>query len=320
MTRPPRGWPARSARARSWRATRPCARSWSGTGYRPRICWCWDPGRYDPLGSALVVATAAVRAMFGSRLATVYAPQTVASFGTGAARIDVRVIAPDGAAAYRTALAADLRARRAAGLQLLADPRVSAPASARSQLAAGSVDERLLMTLAALAGAEPVRIIAFADDGPGSSSGAPLRTAELAAPESAAQAMLAFLRAQRPPYLPARADLSRGPAGQWTVTMRSHRPQPPGPAVRPGRDLPQTPRAGGLDAGPTAAASSAATTRPANSPLGARLPQSRIRALCLSPRAHPCLLPSAPPRAARPPEWPRERSANPCPFGYCSRS
>ena len=84
--------------------------------------------------------------MFGSRLATVYAPQTLASFGSGAARIDVRVIAPDGAAAYRTALAADLRARRAAGLQLLADPRVSAQASARSQLAAGRVDERLLMT------------------------------------------------------------------------------------------------------------------------------------------------------------------------------
>ncbi len=166
--------------------------------------------------------------MFGTRLATVYAPQTVASFGSGAAQIDVRVIAPDGAAAYRTALAADLRARRVAGLQLLADPRVSVQASARSQLAAGRVDERLLMTLAALAAAEPVRIIAFADDGPGSSSGTPLRTAELAAPESAAQAMLAFLRAQRPPYLPARADLSRGPGGQWTLTMQFTAPSPLG--------------------------------------------------------------------------------------------
>ena len=71
------------------------------------------PAAYDPLGSALVVATAAVRAMFGSRLVTGVRAQTLASFGTGAARIDVRVIAPDGAAAYRTALAADLRARRA---------------------------------------------------------------------------------------------------------------------------------------------------------------------------------------------------------------
>ncbi len=37
----------------------------------------------------------------------------------------MRAVAPDGAAAYRTALAADVRARRAAGLQLLADPRVT---------------------------------------------------------------------------------------------------------------------------------------------------------------------------------------------------
>jgi hypothetical protein len=178
------------------------------------------PGAADPLGSALVVATPAVQAMFGPRLATVYAPQTLASFGSGAARIDVRVVAPDGAAVYRSALAADLRARRAAGLQLLADPRFSAAASARMQLADGSVDARLLITLAAMAAAEPVRVITFGDDGPGASPGTPLRTVELAAPEADAQAMLAFARAQRAPFLPARADLARGAGGQWTVTMR----------------------------------------------------------------------------------------------------
>ena len=90
------------------------------------------------------------------------------------------------------------------------------------------MDERLLITLAALAGAEPVRIVGFADDGPGSSSGTPLRTAELAAPEWAAQAMLAFLHAQRPPYLPARADLSRAAGGQWTLTMQFTAPGPLG--------------------------------------------------------------------------------------------
>ena len=168
------------------------------------------PGAPDPLGSEVVLATSAVRAMFGSRLATVYAPQTVASFGTGQPRIDVRVVAPDGAAAYRTALAADVRARRAAGLQLLADPRVSGPATVRADLAAGRVDARLLITLAALAAAEPVQIQAFGGGGPGASPGTPLRTAEIAAPVVTAQAMLAFVRAQRPPYLPARSGLSRG--------------------------------------------------------------------------------------------------------------
>ncbi|HEY6294019.1 MAG TPA: hypothetical protein VIX15_00005, partial [Streptosporangiaceae bacterium] len=82
------------------------------------------PESADPLGSAVVLATAAVRNMFGTRLATVYAPQTLATFGTGPSQVDVRAMAPDGAAAYRGALAADLRARRAAGAQLLANPRI----------------------------------------------------------------------------------------------------------------------------------------------------------------------------------------------------
>ena len=168
------------------------------------------PGTPDPLGSAVVLATPAVRAMFGSRLATVYAPQTLASFGTGAARVDLRVVTPGGAAAYRTALAADVRARRAAGLQLLADPRISGPADVRADLAAGRVDARLLITLAAMAQAEPVRIQAFGGATPGASSGTALRTAELAAPPATAQAMLAFVRAQRPPYLAARSGLSQG--------------------------------------------------------------------------------------------------------------
>jgi hypothetical protein len=181
------------------------------------------PGAPDPLGSGVVLATPAVRSMFGGRLATVYAPQTLASFGTGPARVDVRVVAPDGAAAYRTALAADVRARRAAGLQLLADPRVSGPATVRADLAAGRVDARLLITLAAMAEAEPVRILAFGGGGPGASPGTPLRTAELAAPAATAQAMLAFVRAQRPPYLAARSGLSRG-----TLSLEFAAPSPLG--------------------------------------------------------------------------------------------
>jgi len=168
------------------------------------------PGAGDPLGSGVVLATAAVRSMFGSRLATVYAPQTLASFGTGTARIDVRVVAAGGAAAYRTALAADVRARRAAGLQLLADPRVSGPAQVRADLADGRVDARLLIAMAAMAESEPLRILSFGGADPGASPGTPLRTAEIAAPPANAQAMLAFVRAQRAPYLPVRSDLSRG--------------------------------------------------------------------------------------------------------------
>src|SRR6202012_4336945 len=42
----------------------------------------------DPLGSDLVGATSAVRSELGPRLAGVYAPSVIASFGSGAARID----------------------------------------------------------------------------------------------------------------------------------------------------------------------------------------------------------------------------------------
>jgi hypothetical protein len=72
------------------------------------------PGSGDPLGSAVVVETAAVRTIFCGRLASVYAPAVLARFGTGAARIEVRIVALDGTASYRRALATDIRARQSA--------------------------------------------------------------------------------------------------------------------------------------------------------------------------------------------------------------
>ena len=186
------------------------------------------PGAGDPLGSDLVLGTAAVRGIFGGRLAGVYAPEVLASFGTGAARIDIRIVGPDGAAAYRTALAADLRARRAAGTQLLRDPRITMTPSARTELAAGQVDARLLMTLAALAAGEPVRVTGFGDCGPGASASLPLRAAVIAAPAATARRMLAFARAQRSPYLPAHADLRPGRGGQWVLTVEFAAPAPLG--------------------------------------------------------------------------------------------
>jgi len=186
------------------------------------------PGAADPLGSDVVLATAAVRAMFGSRLMTVYAPEVLASFGTGQARIDVRVVAPDGAAAYLAGLAADLRARRMAGDQLRHDPRLSLSTSAQAQLTAGQVDARLLITLAALAASEPVRIEAFLDDGPGTSPGLPLRAAEVTAMPGAARNMLTFFRAQRSPYLPARAALTAGSGGESVLTVQFAAPAPLG--------------------------------------------------------------------------------------------
>ena len=186
------------------------------------------PESADPLGSAVVLATAAVRNMFGTRLVTVYAPQTLASFGTGQARIDVRAMAPDGAAAYRGALAADLRARRAAGAQLLANPRIVLPPAARTELATGEVDARLLIILAAMAVNGPVHVLAFGDLGPGASMGTPLRSVQIVAAGASAPTMLAFVRAQRPPYLPAQSGLSPAPGGGTELTIAFTAPGPLG--------------------------------------------------------------------------------------------
>jgi hypothetical protein len=187
-----------------------------------------SPGAADPLGSSVVLATAAVRSMFGSRLTSVYAPEVLASFGAGQARIEVRVVAPDGAAAYRTALAADLQARQAAGSQLLVDSRITVTPSARAQLAAGQVDTRLLITLATLAASQPVQIKAFGDAGPGASPGMPLRAVELITSNATAPNVLAFFRAQRAPYLSAQAGLTQAAGGGSVLTVEFAAPGPLG--------------------------------------------------------------------------------------------
>jgi hypothetical protein len=188
-----------------------------------------SPRADGPLGSDVVVATRAVRGEFGSRLADVYAPVVLAAFGSGAARVEIRAVAPGGAAAYRDALAADLAARRQAGAQLLRNPDISASASARGPLSDGSVDSRLLVTLAVLAGlrlTHQIRIISFGEPDPGASAGVPLRTAEIAGPAS--QALLAFLRAQQAPYLAAVIRPIRLDGGQAAVRIGFASPSPLG--------------------------------------------------------------------------------------------
>jgi hypothetical protein len=193
------------------------------------------PARSDPLGSDLVVATAAVRGQFGARLAGVYAPVTLASFGSGTARIDVRVVAPDGAAAYWAALAADVRARASAGAQLLRNRSIRVSAAARSALANGEVDPRLLVTLATLAHLRPLDITSFGSPSPGASVGLPLRSAEItgAAPPGARRRvplhrLMVILHAQRPPYLPSSVEIVRIPPGAAVLRIGYPAPSPLG--------------------------------------------------------------------------------------------
>jgi hypothetical protein len=137
------------------------------------------PTSPDPVPSDLVVETSAVRALFGNSLAIAWAPAILASFGSGAAAITVRVVAPGGAAAYQTSLGANLADRKRSGTALLNHTRIIVSATARSQLANGQVDSRLLLALALLAAHQPVDIVQFENPAPGGSPGIPLRFADL---------------------------------------------------------------------------------------------------------------------------------------------
>ncbi len=188
-----------------------------------------QPTSPDPLGAQLVVATPVIRNQFGTRLASVYAPLVVASFGSGAERVDVRYIAPDGSKAFEAQLVTDRKNRIAAGEQLLANNHVQASADARKALLAGQVDPRLLVTLGTLAGLMPIQLVAFDDPSPGASSDVPLRGAELGAATSASlPAMVAFLRAQQDQYAPAVASIIQIANGQHVVTVRYAAPGPMG--------------------------------------------------------------------------------------------
>jgi hypothetical protein len=147
-----------------------------------------------------------VRALFGSSLATGWASAVLASFGSGPGTITVRVVAPHGAAAYRASLHADLAGRKRSGTALLHQSRITVSATARSQLASGQVDSRLLAALAALGGHQPVDIIQFGNVGPGASPGVPLRFADLAesVPAAYMRAAWAILSTADPRIRPAR--------------------------------------------------------------------------------------------------------------------
>jgi len=172
-------------------------------------------------GAGVIVATPAIRDQFGARLGTVDAPLVIASFGSGADRVDVRAVAPDGAVAQQASLAAGHARLISAGAQLLANKNILATPAARAALLAGRVDPRLLVTLSALASDLPLRLVAFDDSSPGASPAIPLRGAEIGAGSSAGlSAALTFLHAQQPPYRPAGAAITRSTSGQSLVDVR----------------------------------------------------------------------------------------------------
>lgn len=188
----------------------------------------------NPMRSAVIVATPSVRADLGSRLATVDAPAVIARFGSAASRIEIRAVAAHGAAAFRATLQADLTQRRESGIELLHSGRVLVSEKARRELAAGQVDARLLVNLAALAGLHPIDVVSFGDAGPGASlSVSPYRGAYVAQARSGqdpgfAPSVLSFLRSQRPPFATSLAQSVRLSGGRTVVRLQFTAPSPLG--------------------------------------------------------------------------------------------
>jgi hypothetical protein len=192
------------------------------------------PGSNDPLGSDLVVATATVRAQYGGRLASVYAPAVIASFGSGNATIDIRSVFPGGTTKYRAVQRAALRARKAADAQLLTNSQITLSATARAQLRSGDIDPRVPLLIVAMAAAHPVYIVDFGGQAPGGGPASLLRSVDLATADGPAHlahtAYLAWMRSfigvQRAQYRPAWSQQVALRTGQAVLRIGYDAPSP----------------------------------------------------------------------------------------------
>jgi Protein kinase domain len=203
-------------------------------GFPPADLLTLGPTSTDPLGSDLVIATAAIRAQFGGRLASVYAPAIIASFGSGNARIDIRLVFPGGTAGYRAIQQAALGARKAADAQLLANSQITVSAAARAQLLSGDIDPRLPQLLAIMAHSHPVRIVGFVNQSPGGGPASLLRSVDLATADTAAHLtraaylgwMQAFIDAQTAQYSPSWVQQVTLSTGQAVLRIGYGAPSP----------------------------------------------------------------------------------------------
>jgi hypothetical protein len=138
----------------------------------------------------------------------------VATFGSGAERIELRRILTADTAAPATH---DLSGAVTAGMALSRNPNLAFTEPARANVVAGEVDLRLMTTLVAVGGIGPVDVTRFPADPAEREVGAPRRSVVLhASSDAAALAIGDLLRAQAPPYRPSRID--PGPDGRLTIT------------------------------------------------------------------------------------------------------
>jgi hypothetical protein len=162
--------------------------------------------------SEVVVSTAAIRHLFGSRLDSDYAPTVLASFGSGKAEIDVRAVASHGVKVYQSQFHTDLLQREQTGTALATVSRLVLKAASRKQLVSGQVDSRMLLLFTILLQPKgSVDVLGFGDSGPRASPDVPLRSVYLAETGAVAnvRSTLAALHQQQGNFRPARAETVR---------------------------------------------------------------------------------------------------------------
>jgi hypothetical protein len=132
--------------------------------------------------SGVVVVTPVALQLFGSSLATAWAPAALATFGSGSSTVSVRIVAPQGATAFERRARQDQAARASSEAALTQAKSITISKSAAQELNSGQVDWRLTEAITtAAAGAQPIDIVDFGNAGSGASADVPLRYADLAA-------------------------------------------------------------------------------------------------------------------------------------------
>jgi len=140
-----------------------------------------------PVGTNLIIETAAVRSLFGASLDAQAAPAVLTTIGSGQAEIAVRATAPNGVPAYWHALAVGHKARQHNEAALLdLGGRIIPSAAARKTIADGDADMRLIVAITDIAVSLPVDIVDFGTDAAKASADLPLRYADLAETDAAA--------------------------------------------------------------------------------------------------------------------------------------
>jgi hypothetical protein len=194
------------------------------------------PQTNDPLGANLVVSTAAVRAQLRDRLASVWAPAIIAAFGSGNARIEIRLQFPGGATSYNAVRQKYAHARKLFDAQLLTNRSIKLSAKARAQLRSGDIDPRLPELIALMVHYHRLRIMDFGSQSPGGGPASLLRSMDLATADPPAHLtssaysnwMRSFIRAQRTKYHPGFKVVTL-PGGQTVLRIGYGAPSPLNP-------------------------------------------------------------------------------------------